>query len=532
MTAMRLLQVLLITCICNLSFGKVELNPIFMDHMVLQRDIPAKVYGTADKEKSVQVSIAGQTVTAKVKNGEWTAEFEPIQAGGPFRLKVEGENSIQLNDVLLGDVWLCTGQSNMAGMVKSYVGFNNGMFEEFRNVPGDYSNDRIRLMTVASVAVDEPQTEIEVQQAWVACDPESALDFSVTGYFFGKYLQPEAGVPIGLIKSAIGGTSVSSWTDLDVMRENPVAKRVYLDPHEKDVASWPTNKARWQERLNEWKEKRAAGKKVGREPQVPNGPEHPKRPAAYFNGMLHPLQEFAIKGAIWYQGENEANRQLGEEYKTTFPLMIESWRDAWGQGDFPFIFVQLAAFRTVEEVPHDAPWARLRDAQNHTLVSTSNTGMAVAIDAGLTTNIHPPYKELVGKRLAAQALSVAYGKEGITSGPLYSSVKFGKGKASLEFDQSGKGLVAKTLTLDPYGESPYKLSSKKLEGFTIAGIDKVFVKAEARVTGKDTVEVFSPEVNKPVAVRYAWAAFPLCNLYNKDGFAASPFRTDDWPVEN
>lgn len=527
---MRLLQVLLLVCACTLSYGKVELNPIFMDHMVLQRDIPAKVYGTADSESSVKVSIAGQTVNAKVKAGKWSAKLKPIKAGGPYTLKVSGDNTIELQDVLIGDVWLCTGQSNMAGMLRSYVAFGDGMFKEFRNEPGDYQNDQIRLMTVKSLAEDEPQEAIGVQQKWVPCNPDSAMDFSVTGYYFGKYLQPEAGVPIGLIKSAIGGTSVLSWTDLDVMRANPVAKRVYLDPHEKDVANWPANKARWERRLDEWKKKRAAGEEVGRQPQMPNGPEHPKRPAAYFNAMLHPLQDFAIKGAIWYQGENEANRQLGEEYKTTFRLMIESWREAWGQGNFPFIFVQLAAFRKVEDAPGDDPWARLRDAQSYTLQTVPNTGMAVAIDAGLTTNIHPPYKKLVGKRLAAQAMSVAYGKKGISSGPAYSSMKLKNGKVYLKFDYSGKGLEAKAVTLDPYGDSPYKLSATALEGFTIAGKDKVFYKAQARVTAKDTVEVYAPEVKDPVAVRYAWAAFPLCNLYNKDGFAASPFRTDDWPA--
>jgi sialate O-acetylesterase len=335
---------------------------------------------------------------------------------------------------------------------------------------------------------------------------------------------------VGLIKSAIGGTSVLSWTDLDVMLGNRVAKRAYLDPYEKAVVAWPENKIKWEKRVAEWKAKRAAGEKVGRQPQMPEGPEHPKRPAAYFNGMLHPLQEFAIKGAIWYQGENEGNRELGEEYRTTFRLMIESWRKAWGQGDFPFIFVQLAGHKKVEEVPHDAPWARLRDSQTRTWRNVPNTGMAVAIDAGLTTNIHPPYKDLVGKRLAAQALEVAYGKKGVASGPLFSKAKFRKGKAYLNFKYAGKGLVAKDVTLDAYGDAPFELSSDELKGFAICGEDQVFYKATARITGKDTVEVSAPEVKEPVAVRYAWASFPLCNLYNKEGFAAVPFRTDNWPV--
>lgn len=529
--AMRYFLFILPFCLFSLAHAEVKLNPIFMDHMVLQRDIPAKVFGTADNESEVTVSIAGQSVKAKVKSGKWTAVLKPLKAGGPHSLKVTGDNTIVLKDVLVGDVWLCTGQSNMAGMLRSYVAFNGGMFEEFRNEPGDYSNDDIRLMTVKSLASDEPQSEIGVQQEWVPCNPDSALDFSVTGYYFGIYLQPEAGVPIGLIKSAIGGTSVSSWTDLVVMRENPVAKRIYLDPYQKDVDKWPANKARWEKRLEDWKLKRAAGEEVGRQPQMPSGPEHPKRPAAYFNAMLHPLQQFAIKGAIWYQGENEANRGLGEEYKTTFPLMIESWRKAWGQGDFPFIFVQLAAFRKVEDAPGDDPWARLRDAQNFTLKHVANTGMAVAIDAGLTTNIHPPYKKLVGYRLAAQALDIAYGKNAVSTGPSYHSVRFSDGKAYLKFDYTGQGLEARDITLDPYGESPFELSSDSLEGFTIAGPDRVFHMAEARLITNEIVEVSSPDVPEPASVRYAWAAFPLSNLFNKEGFAASPFRTDDWPVE-
>ena len=254
-----------------------------------------------------------------------------------------------------------------------------------------------------------------------------------------------------------------------------------------------------------------------------------KRPSAMYNGMIFPLHNFVIKGAIWYQGENEANWDLVEEYKTTFPLLIETWRECWNQGNFPFILTQLAAFKFANPNPSDTNWARLREAQFSTLNRVENSGMAVAIDLGLSNDIHPPYKNEVGKRLAAQALKLAYGKTEIAQGPIFKGMKISGDKVTLEFKNVGAGLSAKEMVTDFYGK-PQKLSSDKLQGFSLAGSDQKFHWATAKIIG-EKVELFCPEVPNPVAVRYAWADYPICNLFNKDGFAAVPFRTDDWKKE-
>ena len=508
--------------------AEVRLNKVFTDHMVLQRDVPVKIYGTGDIGETVTVQFGGQKETARVNgDGSWTVTLDPMRAN-----KTSGKlqvNGITLKDVLVGDVWLCTGQSNMAGMLRSYIGYGDGMFTEYRNEPGDYSNDEIRFFSVPTTDSDVPLSDLAESAEWAVCTPDSAVDFSCTGYFFGKHLQPEAGVPIGLIKSAVGGTGIVSWLPLETMESNPVAERIYLDPYRKVLERYPAAQLKYEDALAQFKAKAKAGEATGKVPQAPMGPDHFKRPAALYNGMISPLHELAIKGAIWYQGENEGNGGHGEEYKTTFPLMIETWRKRWNQGNFPFIFVQLAAFRDPKEAPYDPQWARLRDAQLYTLKTVPNTGMAVAIDAGLTKNIHPPFKNLVGKRLAAEALRLAYGKKDVSQGPLYKSMKVNGYQASIRFDDTGSGLESRDRLLDAYGESPIRLSGDTLKGFTIAGADKVFYPAKATIR-KNTVVVESPQVKQPVAVRYAWAEFPLCNLYNKEGFAASPFRTDDWPA--
>jgi len=496
--------------------------------MVLQRDIPVRIFGQADAGEVVTVRFASQERSTRADGeGKWLIELDPMPSNEKGqKLKV---NTIVLSDILVGDIWLCTGQSNMAGMLRSYISYGDGQFEEYKDEPGDYKNEMIRLFTVDSSDADTPQTDTPAVDKWAVCSPQTSPDFSCTGYFFGKYLQPEAGVPIGLIKSAIGGTGIVSWLPLETMQQNPVTSRIYLDPYKQALERYPAARQRYEKATAEYRAKRAAGEEGGRAPQPPIGPLHPKRPAAYYNGMIFPLHNFSIKGAIWYQGENEGNAGNAEEYKTTFPLMIETWRKRWKQGEFPFVFVQLAAFRDPRDEPSDPQWARLREAQLFTLQTVANTGMAVAIDGGLTKNIHPPYKELVGKRLAAEALRLAYGNKGITQGPLYKSFKTKGNKAILQFENAGSGLISKDLLLDAYGAEPITLSSQTLSGFTVAGEDRIFHPANAMIDGK-TVVVESGQVSKPVAVRYAWAEFPLCNLYNKEGFAASPFRTDDWPA--
>ncbi len=508
--------------------AEVRLNKVFTDHMVLQRDIPVKIFGTGDVGELVTIQFGGQKETTRVKgDGHWLVKLKAMPANKtPRKLRV---NDTSLSNILVGDVWMCAGQSNMAGMLRSYIKYGDGTFKEFRNEPGDYRNDEIRFFTVPMTPSDAPLADLAESAEWQVCTPDSAVDFSCAGYFFGKYLQPQAGVPIGLIKSAVGGTGLVSWLPLEAMENNPVAERIYLNPYRKALERYSDKERDYQDALAKFKAKSKTERAAAKAPQVPMGPNHFKRPAALYNGMISPLHNLAIKGAIWYQGENEGNGGRSEEYKTTFPLIIETWRQRWSQGNFPFIFVQLAAFRKPQETPSDPQWARLRDAQLYTLKTVPATGMAVAIDGGLVKNIHPPYKELVGKRLAAEALRVAYGSEKISQGPLYKSMKVNGNQTLIRFDNVGSGLEARDRLLDAYGESPIRLSGKTLKGFTIAGEDRVFHPAKATIQDK-LVVVESKHVKQPVAVRYAWAEFPLCNLYNKEGFAAPPFRTDDWPA--
>ncbi|MBK1879815.1 sialate O-acetylesterase [Pelagicoccus mobilis] len=513
---------LVVSTLCS---AEVKLNSIFMDHMVLQRSTPVKIYGTASPGEIVKAEFGEQSHnTTANASGEWILSLDPMKANATSQeLTVSGEaNQVAIQDVLVGDVWLCTGQSNMQGTLGNYVNFKNGMFEEFKDIPGNYQNENIRFFTVKSEASDTPQRNTPVEQAWTTCTPESSLAFSCTGFFFGKFLQPEIGVPLGLIKSAYGGTAVSSWLPRETMEQNPVASRAYLASFEKAVERYPAAKAKYELALKEWNVSRE-----GKRPQEPMGPHHIKRPAGFYNAMLYPLHNFTIKGAIWYQGENEGNNNLSKEYQTTFKLMIDTWRERWDQGNFPFVFVQLAGHKKVSPEPSDPSWAYLRESQLLTSQNVPNTAMAVAIDGGLTNNIHPPYKALVGKRLAKQALSLAYKKKGLSQGPTYKSHKIKKGNVIVDFKNIGSGLQAKEITLDPYGPNPYPLSSDKLEGFTIAGEDQVFHWAEAKIKGSFVI-VSAEAVPNPVAVRYAWANFPLCNLYNEEDFPASPFRTDDW----
>lgn len=525
MVRVKRVGLMLLAASALMAQAEVKLNAIFMDHMVLQRDLPARVYGTADAGEQVTVMFAGQTkrVTAG-SDGQWLVALKKMKAcSTPQILTVSGaDNKLALSDVLVGDVWLCTGQSNMATTIDGYIKHDHGMFKEFKSIPGTYKNEMIRLFRVGNVSSDEPQVETAVGTGWAVCDPSSALTFSATGYFFGRHLQPQIGVPLGLITCAYGGTNIGSWLSKEVMESNPVARKIYLDTFNEEVANYPEAKAAYDLDLMVWK-----NSKKGKRPQVPMGLTHIKRPAAMYNAMLHPLQNFAVKGAIWYQGENEGSRGLSEEYKTTFKLLIDTWRKEWRQGDFPFLFVQLAAYRKVVDSPSDSDWSRQRESQLITMKTVDNTGMAVAIDGGLTQNIHPPYKNLVGKRLAAQALHVAYDKKGASQGPLFKSMKIKDGRAVLKFENIGSGLTAKTMVLDAYGKTPFKLSADKLQGFAVAGEDRVFHWADAVVDGEKVV-VRSAEVANPVAVRYAWADYPLCNLYNQEGYAAVPFRTDTW----
>lgn len=488
--------------------AEVRLPAVFGDNMVLQRDMPVPVWGWADAGEKVTVKAAGQTVTAAPgSDGKWSAKLAPLSVGGPITVTVSGKNTITMNNVLVGEVWFCSGQSNMQMSVKS----SNDSEKEIAaaNFP------QIRLLSVPLRGTQEPQAEF--QGKWQQCSPESVANFSAAAYFFGRELYKNLNVPIGLIHCSWGGSSCEAWVKRSILEADPQYKEL-LEKWDRDCENYDPAKvkAAFETQMAKWRKDAAAAKAAGKE--VPRAPRNPgdirtgqHRPANLYNGMLYACMPYAIRGALWYQGETNAGRAY--QYRDLFPLMIKSWRDEWKQGDFPFYFVQLANYMAEKPEPSESGWAELREAQTMTL-KLPHTGQAVIIDIGEAKDIHPKNKQDVGKRLALWALAKDYGKNIVFSGPMFKSAEKQDNKMVVHFDHVGGGLVAK--------------NGPALKGFAVAGADHKFVWADAQIVG-DTVVVSSSQVSAPVAVRYAWADNPVCNLYNQAGLPACPFRSDDWP---
>ncbi len=449
--------------------AEVRLHRLFSDHMVLQRGRPVRVFGWADPGEKITVKLgSAQGSGTADKDGFFLVELPPQKAGGPFALVVEGkDSSVALQDVLVGEVWVCSGQSNMQWPINRSA--------NPQQVIASSKNDKLRLYTVQRRPSDTPEQDVR-GGPWQVCGPETVPGFSAVAYHFGQMIQKKLGVPVGLISSNYGGTPAEAWTSRRALAAHPKLK-YYVE--------------------------------------LPRNPRNKNRPYGLFNAMIHPLLKFPIRGAIWYQGESNAgNFRRAEEYYTLFPVMIQDWRRHWGQGDFPFLFVQLAPFRAKTTQPTHTPWAVLRDAQLHTMKTVPNTAMAVIVDAGDERDIHPKQKGVVGRRLALAALALAYGQDVVYSGPLYKCHTQKGDRLVLQFDFVGTGLVAR---------------GEPLTGFTICGPDRKFVNAQAKIEDNKVV-VWSPQVKDPVAVRYGWANYPLGNLWNRNGLPASPFRTDDFPV--
>jgi len=490
--------------------AQVRLPNVFSDHMVVQRGMDVPVWGWTEPGARVTVQMgSARAVTEATDDGTFLVHLPPQEAGGPHTLTVTSENTVWVKDVLVGDVWICSGQSNMQMSVSRV--------RDAEKEIARATYPAIRLFTVKRTPAAEPEKDCE--GSWVACSPETVGGFSAVGYFFGRALHEHLDVPVGLVNTSWGGTPSEAWTSPETVKKigafEPIVKR-----WDEQIATYAQRKAKWEatkdDRLAAWKEAAAKAKAAGkRPPRRPRGPQDPTldphRPSVLFNGMIAPLLPMRIRGAIWYQGESNAGRAY--QYRTIFPAMIRDWRTHWKQGDFPFLFVQLANFKKRQDEPGESDWAELREAQAMAL-SLPKTGQAVIIDIGEADDIHPKNKQDVGKRLALAARAVAYGEDVTYSGPTYKSMKVEDGKVRLTFDHVGGGLVAK-------GGGP-------LKGFAVAGADKKWVWADARIDG-NAVVVSSKDVAKPVAVRYAWADNPECNLANKEGLPASPFRTDDWP---
>lgn len=461
--------------------AKPFLHPIFQSDMVLQRDMPAPIWGWTEAGKEVKVSINGKTATATAgPDGKWLAKLDAMPAGGPFELTVSGPEEVKLDNVLIGDVWICSGQSNME------FGIGNGKDAKEEIAKADYP--QMRLFTVPKDVAYEPQSGFMKkgeEARWLVCTPKNVMvgdwgGFSAAAYFFGRDLQEKLHVPIGLIHTSWGGTIAEAWVSQQSLEQMPdFTQGLHRLPHEP-----PADK-----------------KKAG----------NPNQVTVLYNGMIAPLEPLAIKGAIWYQGESNADRAA--QYRRLLPTLIRDWRGHFSGGDFPFFIVQLASFQPEVDKPAESQWAELREAQALTARTVGHSAIAVATDIGDAKDIHPKNKQDVGHRLALDALALAYGRDVEYAGPTFTKMEVDGAKAVLHFDHLGGGLQAK--------------GGEALKGFAIAGDDKKFVIAEAKIDG-DTVVVSSPDVQHPAAVRYAWANNALAdNLYNKAGLPAPPFRTDE-----
>lgn len=626
----------------RMLFANITLPKIFSDNMVLQRNKPIPVWGWAAPNEKITIQFNKQVKTVKAdKTGQWKLALDPEQAGGPFQLIAKGKNTITISNILMGEVWVCSGQSNMEWTVNS----SNNKEEEIKNA----SFPLIRHFQVPKKVASTPLKDL-TGGAWEVCSPQTVANFTAVGYFFARDLYQRLNIPIGLINTSWGGTMVETWASQEAFQNSEEFKTLFANANgigdleatlkqksqqltrKIEAQQGPLNPAaangNWQladiddagwahtnlpglwesqgldgldgivwfrktitinsadagkaailelAKIDDIDETFLNGTKIGTMTQwdqdrrytIPAGMLKPGKntiairvtdngggggihgdaanmkltidntpqslagdwlyrvenmlisdignpnqyPALLFNGMVNPLIPYAIQGAIWYQGESNAGRAY--QYRKAFPLMINDWRKRWNQGDFPFYFVQLASFNAGNgDTQKGSTWAELREAQTATL-SLPNTGMAVTIDIGESKDIHPRNKQDVGKRLAAIALNNLYQKKGEFSGPMYQSMKTVGNKIELSFTHTGAGFMAK----DKYGY---------IKGFEIAGADQQFHFAQAQVAG-DKLIIFSDKVAAPVAVRYAWADdMPEANLYNKEGFPAVPFRTDNW----
>ncbi|VGO18602.1 sialate O-acetylesterase [Pontiella sulfatireligans] len=501
------LQIIFLLLFCSASaFAKVQLASVFSDHMVLQRGKPVPVWGTADPGEKVSVAFAGQKKTAAANPaGKWRLQLDPLRLSKhPQNLSVSSQVSdfkFQVSDILVGDVWICSGQSNM----KFALGNTLGAEEIIPSA--DIAN--LRLLQVPKKIELQPSNEFNA--SWAASSPETASKFTAVGFLFGRRVQKEADIPIGLIMCAEGSTSVECWVSNKTLESDLFAPA---------VRKWREVEASWDDPAVRAKHLHKSLKADAR--VKPSDAR--TYPAGCYNGMLHPLFPFAIKGVVWYQGE--ANRLRAHQYRSLFPAMLAEWRDRFEQDDFKFYAIQLPEIGKPSVKPGGSPYAELREAQQLAAQNDPLVELAVVIDSDQGGSIHPKNKQLPGERLAAIALAKDYGQDIEFSGPVFQRLEIKSKAVRLFFGHAdglvcGKRVAPTSLEIEPTDDAP--------ANFTVAGDDQVFHEAQAIIKG-DSIIVRSDAVSKPVAVRYAWADNPAgCNLYNRASFPVRPFRTDDWP---
>ncbi len=491
--------------------AEVRLPSYLRSGMVVQRDVPILVRGFAEPGEEVLVTQEESRATAKAaSDGRWSVTLPPRSAGPIPDIVIEAGPKIVLTDLLAGDVWFAAGQSNMEFKLRRAA----GAAEEIPQA----NHPDIRLFKVGRQIAKEPKHDVDGQ--WQRCTPETAADFSAVAYFFARDLQKELGVPIGIISAAWGGTPGEAWMAPQVMLGDPDYAALY-EEWDDYRENYPAIKKQYDADMAAYEKKlaepRAPGAKLPAKPlSKPEPDKNHKHPGVLFNGMIHPLAGLPLKGFLWYQGES--NKDRWAQYEKLLTSLITDWRQRWGQGDLPFLIVQLANFKPLAVEPSDSGRTRVREAQAQVVQTLPACALAVTIDLGEADDIHPLNKADVGRRLGLAALEKVYGRDVVGSGPLHRAVTFSDGSAVVEFNSSGGGLA-----VGPDGKA------KNLEGFALAGADRKWHWAKAIIDG-DQVIVSSKSVPDPVALRYAWADNPPASLYNKEGLPAVLFRTDDWPL--
>lgn len=513
----RLLAATLFLSLPASLLAELSLPHFFSDHMVLQRERSAALWGRATPKAAVNVEFKGKTASTQAdEQGQWRATIETgaADAKGAVLTVKSGADSVTINDVLVGEVWLASGQSNMY--------FTMNRVPAYEELMSKAAHPGLRMFNAPLVTAEKPQADIEGE--WSLCSPETVPGYSAVAFFFALKLHQDLGIPVGVLKTCWGGKPVETFTSREALNTLPGTKAM-VDQLMKDAAAYDPAKAKaaYAASLEKWQATMAAakGKSAEERKRLPKKPAEPKppletegRPGVLFNAMIHPFAGYTMRGAIWYQGEGNA-KAGAVPYDQTLPLMIRDWRQRWSD-EFSFYFVQLANYRAPSTAPGTPdPWPLLQDRMRHILVSTPKTGMAVINDVGEADDIHPKDKKSPGERLARWALAKDYGRDLIYSSPLFKSSAVKDGAMRVTFHHAGTGLKAR--------------DGAALKRFEIAGADKVWHWAEAKIDGTDSVIVSSPDVKQPAAVRYAWASNPEgANLVNSEGLPASVFRTDDW----
>lgn len=492
--SLRLLTLATVLATALPALADVRMPKLFTDNMMLQRDRPVRVWGWAEAGEGVTVALAGKTAATKADaSGAWKVELPAFKEGAKLTLTVKGKNSLTLSNIIIGDIWVCSGQSNMELALGGCLGAADDI--KAADLP------KIRHIKFSHTQAAEPQTDAPAATAWQVCAPATVSRVTAAGFYFAREIEQKTGVPIGIIDTNWGGTRIEPWVANEGLGLVESLKKNAIKP---PAPTTPENP-----------------------PAVPAAPPNKNSWSSMYNAMIHPVIQLPIKGVLWYQGES--NGIEGDTYYDKMCALIGGWRQQWQQGDFPFYFVQLANYQApLEDATGGNGWAKLREAQTKAL-ALPNTGMAVIIDTvplAQSRDIHPKNKYDVGLRLAQWALARDYAQKGVVvSGPLFKGLAVEGSKARLTFNHPGTGLMVgkkegrAATTEDKEG---------KLKRFAIAGADKKWFWAEAMIE-KNTVVVSSPEVPVPVAVRYAFEMNPDgANLYNREGLPASPFRTDTW----